>query len=67
VQPASPDDRLADQQYVTVILRLVLDRHGSLVRGEVGGTEDGSWVRFGTSSGLLEAVERWLLQQQRAR
>ena len=61
--PASPpDDRLANQRYVTVILRLLLDRHGQLVRGEVGGTEDGRWIRFARPSDLLAAVESWLLQ-----
>jgi hypothetical protein len=65
VYASSADDRLADQRYVTVILRLVLDPHGSLVRGEVGGTADGPWVRFVHSSGLLEAVETWLLQHAR--
>ena len=62
---SSADDRLADQRYVTIILRLVLDRHGGLVRGEVGGTDDGPWVRFANPSGLLEAVESWLLHHAR--
>jgi hypothetical protein len=65
VHASSADDRLADQRYVTVILRLVLDRHDQLMRGEVGGTDDGPWVRFANPSGLLEAVEAWLLQQAR--
>jgi hypothetical protein len=65
VHPASSDDRLADQRYVTVILRLLLDRDGCLARGEVGGTDNGPWVRFANPSGLLEAVETWLLQHAR--
>jgi hypothetical protein len=65
VYASSADDRLTDQRYVTVILRLVLDRHDHLLRGEVGGTDNGPWVRFAHPSGLLEAVESWLLQHAR--
>jgi hypothetical protein len=57
---------LADQRYVTLILRLVLDRDGRLIRGEVGGTEGGRWVRFARPTGLRSAVESWLHQESEA-
>jgi hypothetical protein len=62
VNASSAPDRLADQRYVTVVLRLLLDRHDRLIRGEVGGAPEGPWVRFAEPSGLLDAVQTWLRQ-----
>jgi hypothetical protein len=35
VAETSPRERLADQRYVTVVVRLVVDARGGLVRGEI--------------------------------
>ena len=60
----SRPERLADQQYVTLILRLLVDRQGQIIQGEIGGLEGGQdaarWVRFRGAEGLLEAVHAWL-------
>ena len=60
----SRPERLADQQYVTLILRLLVDRQGQLVQGEIGEPEGDQhaerWVRFRGADGLLEAVHAWL-------
>ena len=61
-----PDSTLADRHYVTLILRLTLDRGGRLIQGELVDTTDTLWKRFTSSSGLSQAVETWLRQQERA-
>jgi hypothetical protein len=57
-------ERLGDQWYVTLILRLLVDRQGQVVQGEIGGPEGGQdaerWVRFRGAEGLLEAVHAWV-------
>jgi len=57
-------ERLADQRYVTLQLRVLVDRRDTLVQGELGGTSlDGGtehWVRFRGATGLAEAVRSWL-------
>jgi hypothetical protein len=57
-------ERLSDQQYVTLILNVLVDRRGGLVRGEVGGLaadqQTERWVRFRGAEGLLGAVQAWL-------
>jgi hypothetical protein len=63
-------ERLGDQRYVTLVLRLLLDREGQLVQGEIGGPEGGqdaerSWVRFRGGEGLLEAVHVCVALQSR--
>lgn len=58
---AAPPERLADQREVTLLLRLLVDRHGQVVQGEVGSIEDDQaderWVRFRGADGLLRAVQ----------
>ena len=52
-------ERLSDSQYVVLILRLLVDKHGQIVHGEVGGAageRDERWVRFRGADGLLEAI-----------
>ena len=56
-----PAERLQDRQYVVLLLRLLVDRQGQIVQGEIGSVEDGqgvtSWVRFRGPDGLLGAVQ----------
>ena len=61
-------ERLSDQQYVTLVLNLLVDRRGELVRGEVGGLAADQhterWVRFRGADGLLGAVQAWLADER---
>jgi hypothetical protein len=64
VANVSRPERLGDSQYVTLILRLLVDRKDQLIQGELGGPQGGHdpelWVRFRGAEGLLEAVQSWL-------
>jgi hypothetical protein len=65
--PHAPDDiTLAHRHYVTLILRLTLDRGGRLIRGELVDTTDSRPEHFIDASGLHQAVETWLKQQEQA-
>lgn len=53
-------ERLSDSHYAVLILRLLVDKEGQIVHGEVGGTEsecEERWVRFRGADGLLAAVQ----------
>ena len=60
------DTTLADRYYVTLILRLTLDRSGRLIQGELVDTTDTLQKRFLGASGLNQAVAAWLEQQEQA-
>lgn len=55
------DERLQDRQYVILLLRLLVDRQGRVIQGEIGSVEDDQdvarWVRFRGPDGLLGAVQ----------
>ncbi len=51
---------LADRHYVTLILRLTLDRNGRLIQGELLNTADTQEEQFIGLSGLNRAVHAWL-------
>jgi hypothetical protein len=54
-------ERLAEMQYITLVLRLLLDPAGNLVHGEVGAVDgDVDWIRFNGSDGLQAAIDAWL-------
>jgi hypothetical protein len=60
----SPDvERLSDSHYVDLILRLLLDKQGLIVHGEVGGVkEEELWVRFrGREVCLPRSMPGWRL------
>jgi hypothetical protein len=57
---ALPEERLTEFRYVTLILRLLVDRDDELVRGEVGQVSDEHWVRFQGPGGLPSAVRACL-------
>jgi Na+-translocating ferredoxin:NAD+ oxidoreductase RnfG subunit len=54
-------ERLQDRQDVILLLRLLVDRQGRVIQGEVGSVEDDQdvarWVRFRGPDGLLGAVQ----------
>ena len=64
VADLSPPERLSDRRDVILLLRLLVDRRGQVVQGEVGGIEDDQdgehWVSFRGADGLLGAVQAWL-------
>lgn len=63
--PRAPDDiTLADRHYVTLILRLELDRTGQLLQGELVDTTDTLQKRFLGLAGLNQAVTAWFKQQE---
>jgi len=57
-------ERLSDNRYVVLRLRLLVDRQRRVVHGDVGGVQDEEgeerWIHFHGSDGLLEAVQAWL-------
>lgn len=55
-----PPDGLRDKRYVTAILRLLLDKHGELVHGEVADMDCKSVERFVDWRDLAPAVRAWL-------
>jgi hypothetical protein len=57
------EDEASGNRNVVLILRLVLDQHAHLYRGELF-TSDGTRLgHFVNSEGLAEAIHRWLKQQ----
>ena len=45
---------------MSVVLRLVLDRHGQMIHGEVVGDANARAARFSGWRGLTRAVQAWL-------
>ena len=65
--PHPADDiTLADRHYVTLILRLTLDQTGQLLKGELVDMTDTLQKRFLGSTGLHQALEAWLRQQEQS-
>lgn len=60
------DSTLANRHYVTLILRLALDQTGRLLQGELVDTTDTSQKRFLGLTGLNQAMEAWLQQQEQS-
>ena len=66
-RPAS--ERLADQQYVVVLVRLLVGPTGHVVYGDVGGPEEHDprverWVHFRGLGGLTDAMASWLANRR---
>ena len=60
-----PSNGLEEKQYATAILRLLLDKRGELVHGEVVDVEGGSSQRFVAWQALIPAVQAWLISTGR--
>lgn len=56
-------DLIAEQAYVIVLLRLVVDQHGRLMYGEVVDVAGRSWGRFGGWYGLARKLQSYLTSQ----
>jgi hypothetical protein len=61
--PHQPAEFLGDKTYVTVILRLLLGRHGQLEHGEVVDIDGTSQGRFKGWRGLTSTLRRWAASQ----
>ncbi len=57
---------LADRHYVTLILRLTLDRSGRLIHGELVDTAGTQPEWFLGVVGLNQAVATWLKEQEQS-
>lgn len=57
-------DKLADRRHVTVVLRLLLDRHGRLIYGEVVDPAAHPQRRFVGWRGVTRAIRAWLSAQE---
>jgi hypothetical protein len=68
VANVSAPEQLSDSRYVTLILRLLVDRFGELVDGDVGAQAAHEstvrWVHFHGASGLLAAVQASLADER---
>jgi hypothetical protein len=54
---------LGERRYATLILRLVLDKQGRLLYGELVDVEDGHPEHFTGWRGMFSAVRVWLTSQ----
>jgi hypothetical protein len=55
-----PLNSLEEKRYVTAVLRLLLDKGGEIVHGEVVDVEGKPSKRFVDWAGLAPAVKAWL-------
>jgi hypothetical protein len=65
--PSTGAEDLAEQQYVTVILRLVLGDRGGLLRGELADAAGERLSRFRGWEGLAEAIRSYLARRSEDR
>lgn len=56
-----PPEGLQDKRYITLILRLLIDKHGGLVHGEVADMDGTAGPRFAGWRALTPAVQEWLV------
>lgn len=59
-------DKLANKQYATLLLRLVLDQQGRLLYGELVDVAGGQPARFAGWRGMIRTVRAWLNGQAQA-
>ncbi|MFN8491761.1 MAG: hypothetical protein U0350_29445 [Caldilineaceae bacterium] len=57
------ENQLAEKRYATLILRLLLDRQGKLLQGELVDVTTGFQGRFVGWQGLGDALRAWLRDQ----
>ena len=57
-------ERLSENRYIVLLLRLMIDSQGQVVHGDVGAFEEEEekehWIHFHGPDGLIEAVRVWL-------
>lgn len=59
-----PEDKLSEKYYVSVTLRLLLDRRGRLIQGEVVDLQGQTQRRFVGWRGLVRVLRAWLLDRK---
>jgi hypothetical protein len=60
-----PDAPLSDKRYATLVVRIVLDRWGHLVQGEVLEVGGAGGKRFVGWNELIDVLRDWLTSQER--
>ena len=58
------ENYLAERHYATLVLRLLLDRRGRLVHGELLDVANARPEHFIDARGLVQAVQTWLTRQE---
>jgi hypothetical protein len=58
--PQAPAEELTDDYYLTLIVRLLVDSQGSVLRGELTDAEARTVRRFSGEDGLYEALRFYL-------
>ena len=62
---ASEESNLADRRYVTVVLRVVLDRQSKIAHGELVDVEGNLVSRFVGWRGMTRGIRDWVAHQVR--
>ena len=62
--PAPDENHLADRHYYTVVMRMVVDRRGRLLHGELVGNMTMPPDRFVGWRGLIRVMRAWLIRQE---
>jgi hypothetical protein len=57
-------DPLEDERYAVIVLRLVLDQRGQILRGEIVSAEGIVVSRFAAWEGLTRSLLAWLESQR---
>ena len=60
VQHPPECEQLSGSQYITLVVRLLVDPAGSIKSGEIVDLDGGSCGRFSGTQGLVPAIERCL-------
>lgn len=58
-----PEDKLSEKRYRSVSLRLLLDRRGRLIQGEIVDLQGQAQRRFVGWRGLVRGLRAWLAEQ----
>ncbi|MGI8554209.1 MAG: hypothetical protein ACR2PL_25990 [Dehalococcoidia bacterium] len=61
--PRASENDLVRQQHLTLVLRLVIDRRGRLLHGEVVDSVGKGHGRFAGWGGLTRCAQRWAAEQ----
>jgi hypothetical protein len=64
--PGSDSDDLSKLRYVTVLLRLLVDGSGKVIRGELVAVDGEPGERFTGLAGLNRTLRGWLSRQPEA-
>jgi len=57
------NNELTERHYTSLILRLLLDRQGQLIHGEIVDVASNRQEHFIGDHGLIDAIQAWLTRQ----